>query len=408
MSFEAPKSWTRHALHDLATYINGRATKPAEKVSDGVPVIKIADLNRGITASTDRVPAGKVQDKHWVKPGDLLFAWSGTVGIHIYNGPAAALNQHIFRVVAKSGVDQSFLRYLLEGQMAVFERFVADKRTTMGHVTVKDLKATTAPVPPLGEQRRIAGALGALDAKIEANRRTIAALDEFTRRLWLKRFGNACHEGAELRVGWRHGVLSELVDTQYGYTASATSEEVGPRFLRVKDINKQNWIEWSQVPFCPADEAAIRKYGLGLGDIVVARMADPGKAAIIEAETYAVFASYLVRLKVADLASAYFVYGFLKSPFFGAYAASAKGGSVQQNMNARVIVGAPLAIPPSDEMDDHLNEVLPLRQLLNQLLWESERLAEIRDALLPKLVSGKLRVAEDYLADAEEPVVVKV
>src|SRR5690606_21203609 len=113
--------------------------------SEGLPVVKIAELNRGITDATRRY-AGELDPKHEINEGDLLFAWSGSVGIYRYAGPRAALNQHIFKVTAESGVDQGFLRWLLLAQMPVFERVVADQATTMGHVKVADLKRLTAPL----------------------------------------------------------------------------------------------------------------------------------------------------------------------------------------------------------------------------------------------------------------------
>jgi hypothetical protein len=136
MSSDTPDEWASVALYNLATYQNGRPTKPAEVTAAGVPVIKIAELTRGITAATNHVAPEAVEERHVVREGDLLFAWSGSVGIHIFRGPNAALNQHIFQVQAKSGINQAFLRYLLEGQMELFHRLVAGKRTTMGHVTV--------------------------------------------------------------------------------------------------------------------------------------------------------------------------------------------------------------------------------------------------------------------------------
>jgi type I restriction enzyme, S subunit len=188
MSFETPADWVRRPLYDLADYINGRATKPSEIAPSGVPVIKIAELNRGITDQTNRVPREAVQDKHWVRPGDLLFAWSGTVGIHLYEGELGALNQHIFRVVSAPGIDQGFLRCLLDAQMPVFNARVADKRTTMGHVTVADLKALSVLVPPLSEQRRIAEVLGALSAYAEAERKVERTARELATTLFQKEF----------------------------------------------------------------------------------------------------------------------------------------------------------------------------------------------------------------------------
>ncbi len=201
--------------------------------------------------------------------------------------------------------------------------------------------------------------------------------------------------------GWEVKKLSDLCSTQYGYTASAVDEPVGPKFLRVTDINKRNWIEWDSVPYCKIDPETKALYALQLGDIVVARMADPGKSAIIEEDIDAVFASYLVRLKTESLAHSYYLYGFLKSNVYAEYAEGAKSGSVQSHMNAKVIVGATLVVPPIPVMEQFLRTVRPLRQRLVTNLRESRTLAAIRDALLPRLISGELRVkdAEKFLKE---------
>ena len=158
------------------------------------------------------------------------------------------------------------------------------------------------------------------------------------------------------------------------------------------DINKQNWIEWDAVPHCVIDGASKSAYALKPGDVVVARMADPGKSAIIDDDVDAVFASYLVRLRTSSLAEAHFVYGFLKSELYTDYAVGAKGGSVQANMNARVIVAATLVVPPLPLMECYLRLVLPIRQRMAANVRESRTLASLRDTLLPKLLSGEIRM----------------
>jgi len=280
-------------------------------------------------------------------------------------------------------------------------------------------------VPPLPEQRAIAHILGTLDDKIELNRRMSETLEQMARALfkaWFVDFepvrakmegrwrrgeslpGLPAHlydlfpdrlvdsELGEIPEGWEVKKLSDLCSTQYGYTASAIEEPVGPKLLRVTDINKRNWIDWGEVPYCRIDSKNRESYALQVGDVVVARMADPGKAAIIEEKVDAVFASYLVRLKTQSLAHSYYVYGFLKSPLYTEYAEGAKSGSVQSNMNARVIVGASLVVPCTLLMEAFLSAVLPLRRRLVKCVRESRTLAALRDALLPKLIRGEVRV----------------
>ncbi len=297
------------------------------------------------------------------------------------------------------------------------------------------IRALPVVVPPLHEQRAIAHILGTLDDKIELNRRLNETLEAMARALfksWFVDFDpvRAKHalskvEGAEGRPsassgqafpglptsiavlfpdsfedselgeipkGWGVKKLSELCSTQYGYTASAAPEPVGPKFIRVTDINKRNWIEWANVPHCQIDAEARSGYALKVGDIVVARMADPGKSAIIEEEIDAVFASYLVRLKTESLAYSYYVFGFLKSDLYLEYAEGAKSGSVQANMNAKVIVGADVVVPSPLLIERFLGAVLPLRTRLAANVREAHTLTALRDTLLPKLISGEVQV----------------
>jgi len=281
-------------------------------------------------------------------------------------------------------------------------------------------------VPRIAEQHAIARILGALDDKIELNRQMNETLEAMARALfksWFIDFDpvRAKADGrdpglpadiaalfpdsfqdsvlGEIPKGWDAKRLADLCSTQYGYTASAASEPVGPKYVRVTDINKRNWIEWGDVPYCAIDADARDVYALRVGDLVVARMADPGKSAIIEEDIDAVFASYLVRLKTPSLAQSYYIYGFLKSDLYTEYAEGAKSGSVQANMNAKVIVDVSCVVPPPDLMQQYVNIVLPLRRRLVASSHESHTLTTLRDTLLPKLMSGELRGAKSLLPE---------
>jgi len=84
--------------------------------------------------------------------------------------------------------------------------------------------------------------------------------------------------------------------------------------------------------------------------------------------------------------------GFLKSASYFDFCDGAMGGSVQANMNARVIVAAEMVIPPANVRKAFLDLVLPVRHRIGPNIRESGTLAAIRDTLLPKLISGEIRV----------------
>lgn len=196
--------------------------------------------------------------------------------------------------------------------------------------------------------------------------------------------------------GWRVGTVADLCTTQYGYTASATDDAVGPRMLRVTDMNKEPWVEWADVPHCRIDDDLLPRYALKLGDVLVSRMADPGKAAIVEEvlPEGAVFASYLIRLATRSIAASYYLFYYLRSDQYLDYAESVSGGTVQKNMNAQVITAAQMVIAPDAIADEFARIVRPWRAQIAANLQQSRHLAALRDALLPQLLSGEIRLRE--------------
>jgi len=194
--------------------------------------------------------------------------------------------------------------------------------------------------------------------------------------------------------GWRKVRLSELVTTQYGYTESATEEPVGPKFLRGMDINKTSYIDWSAVPYCAKEHLDFEKYALKVDDIVVVRMADPGKVAIVEVEQKAVFASYLVRLSLRTGVGVAPLYLFfvLSDHVYQDFVSRASGGSTRKSASAKLLVDFPVLLPPSQIVKRFLQCVGPLRQQIQNLLQQNASKRHARDLLLPRLMNGEIAV----------------
>ena len=125
---------------------------------------------------------------------------------------------------------------------------------------------------------------------------------------------------------------------RYGYTASASLDPVGPRFLRITDIVPE-CLDWESVPYCEIDESDKERVALAVGDIVVARTgATVGYAKLIREPVDAVFASYLVRFRVdQERADPNFVGRLIESTVYKSFVQSRIGGSAQPNASAPVL-----------------------------------------------------------------------
>jgi len=139
---------------------------------------------------------------------------------------------------------------------------------------------------------------------------------------------------------------------RYGYTASASHEEVGPRFLRITDIVPDS-IDWDSVPFCEIDDADRDRFSLQSGDIVVARTgATVGYAKLIRDQVDAVFASYLVRFRVdSTIADPSFVGRLVESLVYKEFVKSRVGGAAQPNANAQVLGSFKFRLPTRREQE---------------------------------------------------------
>ena len=281
-------------------------------------------------------------------------------------------------------------------------------------------------LPPLPTQRAIAHVLGTLDDKIEMNRRMNDTLEGMARALFKSWFVDFDPVRAKMEGRWRRGeslpglpaehydlfpdrlVDSELGEIpegwevkglgevchkpQYGYTASASDENVGPKFLRITDLNKKAWIDWGEVPYCQITHDDWSKYRLRQGDIVIARMADPGHGCMIESDQEAVFASYLIRFRPVHERYARLLQYWLRSDAYWELVTGRGAGTTRVSLNAKVLSEFPLVVPSTSLLSAFGALVGSLRTHIVANAEESRILAAQRNTLLPGLVSGEVRI----------------
>ena len=146
---------------------------------------------------------------------------------------------------------------------------------------------------------------------------------------------------------WPQTTLREVCSVvQYGFTASATQEQIGPKFLRITDIVPER-LNWEAVPHCKIEADKQDKYVLHEGDIVIARTgATTGYAKWIKNPPDSIFASYLVRIRANEQTDSRFIGFVVESNDYKKFIQQNIGGSAQPNANAQVLTSYPLKLPP--------------------------------------------------------------
>lgn len=220
-----------------------------------------------------------------------------------------------------------------------------------------DIERFPFPLPPLSEQQRIVDRIESLFAKLdEAKEKAQAVVDGFELRksaILHKAFSGELTERWRKEHStdqWFTSTLGQYTNSQYGYTESAAQEPIGPKFLRITDI-QDGTVDWDKVPYCNISEDDLEKYLIRSGDIMIARTgATTGKSYLIADDIKAVFASYLIRLtmKQTGLIATYLYY-FMQSPSYWHQITEFSAGIAQPGVNAKKLKRVELPIPPVEE-----------------------------------------------------------
>lgn len=166
-------------------------------------------------------------------------------------------------------------------------------------------------------------------------------------------------------------------DVSYGFTASATEQVTGTKFLRITDIQGGR-VDWGTVPFCEIDEKSKAKNLLLQNDIVVARTGNStGENYLFRGGYSTVFASYLIRFRVnPSSAHPKFIWYQMRSKKWWDFIGGAKTGSAQPGANAKLLGGYELNLPklPDQKAIAHilgtLDDKIDLNQKMNETLEE--------------------------------------
>jgi type I restriction enzyme S subunit len=429
-----PRDWRRHSLYALADWVNGIAFRDIHFSASGRPVIKIAEIKGGISEQT-KFTNQAFDDCLLVRSGDLLFSWSGqpetSIDAFWWRGPEGWLNQHVFKVTARQSVDTIFFFYLLRYLKPHFVAIARNKQTTgLGHVTKRDLESMIVGVPGFSEQRAIAHILGTLDDKIELNRKMAATLEAMARalfRAWFVDFepvrakiegrwqrgqslpGLPAHlydlfpdrlvdsELGEIPEGWRWGTLGEIADNT---RRSARPEDIveGTAYIALEHMPRRSLAlaEWTS-----ANAVESNKFCFNRGDILFGKLR-PYFHKVGIAPIHGVCSTDIAVVVPRQQVWWAFASLLLSSAEFVAFADQASTGTKMPRTSWRDMARYPVAIPPSEVAAPFDQAVRPLLDNIVASVHASRTLAAIRDALLPKLVSGELRVkdAEAFLEKA--------
>lgn len=393
-------SGKRYSLFDLANWKNGLAFKKIDFNDSGKPVIKIAELNNGITGTTSYTKGEYSPEVHLTK-GDLVFSWSGnpqtSIDIYWYNLPDGWLNQHIFKVSPeKSIVDKHFFYYLMKCLKPTFTAIATNKQTTgLGHVTIADLKRLSVIVPEKNVQKNIASILQAIDDKIELNNTINDNLEQQAQALYKSWFVDYDPFGGVRPYDWTIGTIDDLAkEIVCGKTPSTKVKEyygLDIPFITIPDMHGNIYAVTTERYLSIYGANSQAKKTLPKNTVCVSCIGTAGLVILVASESQT--NQQINSIIPKDEYSPFYIY-LLMQTLSEVINKLGQSGSTIVNLNKAQFGKIKVTIPSVSDMRTFDDVASPLFALILENQKENIHLSSLRDTLLPRLMSGELDVSD--------------
>ncbi len=431
MSFE----WDNSLLEDcLDALIDYRGKTPV-KTSSGIPLITAKVIKSGrIETPTEFIA---VEDyESWMRRGipecgDVVLTVEAPLGEVAQLGlEKIALAQRVVTLRGKAGfLDSTYLLYWLQSQDAQEQLKARATGTTVVGIKQSELRKLSIPIPPIKIQQEIAHILRVIDDRIttlQETNNTLEAIAQALFKSWFVDFDpvRAKSEGklpegideataalfpdafeetefGMVPKGWQFSTISSLAAFQNGHAFKGSDwVEQGHPVIKIGNV-KPLLIDFDGCSYVsPETVLGLDRFKLGRGDLLVGMTGYVGETGLV---THTEVASYLnqrvgrisTNKGLDDLG---FVFAAVRQTEFKAYAESQSHGSAQANVSGADLMKFPVVIPPAQVLDKFNQVVGKLIEKILANFEEAKTLTNLRDTLLPRLISGQLRIAD---AEAE-------
>jgi type I restriction enzyme, S subunit len=378
----------RTALGEACARVDYGLTTSAVEGGTGPRFLRITDIENSFVdwQTVPRCVADSVDvDKYRLESGDIVVARTGAStgrSLWVRTSEPAVFASYLVRFRALPSFDSRYLSYVLTSTpWSEHVNATAHGKSAQPNMSASSMAAFVFSHPQLSEQRAIAEVLGALDDKIAANARLCNVADEYLANQFSLAFATA-----------------EIRSVPLGEIAAVNAAVVRPssgqlRYIDISAVHVGSYeypelIDWNQAP-----SRARRKVSFGDTLWSTVRPNRRSHALNLHDDTNLVASTGLAVLSPIKTGFAY-LYEVTKRPEFSAYLETVAEGSAYPAVREDRFKDAPVPLVAAQEVRKFETVAGPLRRLAHATSVESRTLAALRDALLPHLMSGKLRVRD--------------
>ena len=330
-----------------------------------------------------------------IPKGAVCVSCIGTIGYVGVSNSDCATNQQINSIIVKDGVDADFIYYVMRNMWIVFKS-LEGQSTTLSILNKSHFANLEIQIPSLDTQHRIAAILSSLDDKIENNNRINRNLEEQAQALFKSWFVDFEPWGGTMPEDWREVSLNEMT-SKFGTGLNPRKNfklgEGENYYVTIKNMgNNRVYLDDSCDKVTDeAIEKINKRSKLQAGDLLFSGIGTIGRVALVtETPTNWNTSESVFNLHPANNISSEFLYVLLLSDVFQKYVKVHAQGGVQQGIRMASLKDYKMYIPEDSKMKQFDSHIIPIITRIKNIDKENDRLATLRDTLLPKLMRGEI------------------
>jgi type I restriction enzyme S subunit len=407
-----PNNWKTYKLSEIVNQDRGISygiVQPGQHDPNGIPILKVNNLtSTSINTKELHFVSPKVEKKYLrtrLKGGELLLSLVGTLG-EVFHVPNEMIGMNVVRALAVLPVLEEFspkwVEYWLKSPMTQNTLEQIATTSVQATINLKELREIEIPFPSKEERKAISSILSAIDDKIENNLAINKTLEDMAMAFykhWFIDFGPfqdgefIDSELGPIPKGWEVSSIGEIYNTSSGGTPSRKKMEYYENgsipWIKSKELNNsfiveteekitQDALKKSSAKLFPRHSVLIAMYGATVGEVAINSFESTCNQAICS-------------IKEKELP---YYYVFLYLTIEKENILNQAVGSAQQNISQVIIKNLPLLKPNSTKIKDVFVKFESVFSKIETNIIENHSLMQLRDTLLPKLISGEMRLKE--------------
>lgn len=292
---------------------------------------------------------------------------------------------------ANEKTDKDFLYYVLADDSFFDYSMATSKGTKMPRGDKTSIMQYEVPSCEISEQQKIASILRSLDEKIELNNKINNNLEQQALALFKSYFIDYDSFGGQVPDTWKEGVLGDFVEIKRGGSPRPIQNylsDSGLHWLKISDATCITSPFINEIKEYIIEDGLKKTVFLKAGALVLSNSATPGLPKILDIDT-CIHDGWLY-FPTSKLSNEYL---YLYFKYIRENLVALGNGSVFTNLKTDILKNYPTYLPTQDVLNQFDNIVKPIFEAILSNTRETKNLSTIRDALLPRLMSGKLDVS---------------